>query len=106
MLSVIIRPADQIARRAVVMASIAFRASLEVTAHRRALELSNAILPWHKTHGVDIELDPIERVLLETPVGQLEQEQQSDAFWAGEAAALFCWTLGLAKKPPRSAIAD
>jgi len=90
------RQPQQVAKRALILGAIAFRSSLEVTDHPRVVEISQRLLPWLTELGCGDELDPIERELLETPLGQLSDSQRIDANWAGEEAALFCWMLTLA----------
>src|SRR6516164_6283290 len=94
----IARTPIQIAQRAVLMGSMTLRASLEVTRHPRAVELTGQILPWLEQHGIGPELHPIEREVLATPYGQLRREQQTDASWSCEGAAVFCWAIGLTDK--------
>jgi hypothetical protein len=89
------RTPQQVAKRALILGSIAFRSSLEVTDHPRVIEISQRLLPWLTEMECEDELDPIEREVLATPVGQLSDSQSIDANWAGEAAALFCWMLKL-----------
>lgn len=90
------REPQQVAKRALILGTIAFRASLEVTEHPRVVEISERLLPWLSEVECQDELDPIERELLETPLGELSDSQALDANWAGEAATLFCWMLKLA----------
>ncbi|HUG92234.1 MAG TPA: DUF4272 domain-containing protein [Planctomycetaceae bacterium] len=100
------REAQQVAKRAVILGAIAFRASLEVTEHPRVVELSGRLLPWLREVGCDDELDPFERELLATPLGQLSDGQRIDANWAGEAGTFFCWALNLAAPLDVAAPAD
>jgi hypothetical protein len=90
-----LRRPEQVVQRALILGAISFRASLEVTDHPRVVELSLKLLPWLHDLGCDGELDPIERELLATPLGQLTDTLKIDANWAGEQAAFFCWTLKL-----------
>ncbi|HVJ80008.1 MAG TPA: DUF4272 domain-containing protein [Planctomycetia bacterium] len=92
------RNSRQVAGRALILGAIAFRSSLEVTDHPRVAEISQRLLHWLEEMGCGEELDPLERELLATPFGQLSDGQTTDANWAGEAAAFFCWMLDLA--PP------
>lgn len=100
------RTATQLARRAVVMGAVAFRASVERSNDRRAPEITEWILPWLEKMGVAEDIDPIELRLLETPYKRLDKTQSIDANWSGEGAAIFCWALGTVDKPPRLAPAD
>jgi hypothetical protein len=90
---VVKREPQQVARRALVLGAVAFRASLEVTDHPRVVELSQRLLPWLTEVGCENELDPIEREELATPLGQLSDSQRGDVNWAGEQAAFFGWML-------------
>lgn len=100
------REPQRVAKRALILGAIAFRSSLEVTDHLRAVELSLQMLPWLSEVGCEDELDPIERELLATPLGQLSDSQRIDANWAGEAATFFCWTLNLVEPPEAASPAN
>jgi len=91
----ITREPQQVARRAIVLGAIAMRGSLEITNHPRTFEAAARLLPWLGDVGCDAEIDPIEREELATPLGGLSPSQKADVNWAGEAAAFFCWTIGL-----------
>jgi hypothetical protein len=93
------RTPAEILRRAIVMTSVAFRASLEVTADTRCEELSRQVLPWLEEHGMASDIDPIERELLATVFGQLDASQHTDANWSGEGANIMFWALGLLAQP-------
>ena len=71
------------------------RGSLELTDHPRTFEAAARLLPWLGDVGFDAEIDPIEREELTTPLGGLSPSQKTDVNWGGEAAAFFCWTIGL-----------
>jgi hypothetical protein len=90
----------------VILGTIAFRSSLEVTNDPRVPGFSRRLLPWLGEVGCDDELDPIERELLATPLGQLSDSQSIDARWAGEGASFYCWTLKLLDPPAMTAPAD
>ncbi|HJS09124.1 MAG TPA: DUF4272 domain-containing protein [Pirellulales bacterium] len=100
------RSAQQVARRAVVMTTLAFRASLEVTDHRRSEELSDRLLNWLEDEGIAGELDPIEREILQAPYRKLHKTQLTDATLAGEGACFFAWTIGLGDPLPNCESAD
>lgn len=100
------REPRQIAKRALVLGTLAFRASLEVTDHPRVLEISKQLLPWLRQIGCADELDPIEKEELATPLGGLSRSQKADVNWAGEGAMLFCWMLKLVGSLEDAAIAD
>ena len=91
----ITRQPQQIAQRAIVLGAMAMRGSLELTDHPRTAEASARLLPWLREVDCDGEIDRIEREELMTPLGGLSPSQRIDVNWAGEAAAFFCWALGL-----------
>src|SRR6476620_3156482 len=94
------RTSAEVLRRAIVMTSVASRASLEVTAHPRSQEISDRLLPWLESHGMASDIDPIERDLLATKFGALEASQETDGHWSGEGAVVMCWALHLTAQPP------
>lgn len=100
------RGPKQVAKRALVATCLSFRASLEATEHPCSTSLSASILPWLTTHGLADELDPIEREILQTPYGQLRDDQIADANWSGEAAWVFAWAIGVVEQPPEIELVD
>jgi len=100
------RSAQQVAKRAIVMTTLAFRASLEVTDHSRSEEISGRLLNWLQRHAIADELDLIEREILEAPYRKMHQSQLTDATLAGEGACLFAWAIGLGDPLPKRESAD
>ncbi len=101
------REPQQVAKRALILGAVAFRASLEVTDHPCVIEVSQKLLPWLSDMGCEDALDPIERELLATPFGELSDSQKMDANWAaGEAAWFFCWMLDRAEPLDETKAAD
>lgn len=94
-----LREPTQVARRAIILTTIAFRGSLETMRQFRAVELSVELLPWLREIGIDDELDPIERAELETACGRLSPAQRLDTRVAGEAASFLIWTLNRGERP-------
>jgi hypothetical protein len=92
---IVCREPLQIAKRALVLGTLAFRSFLEVTEHPRVVEISQQLLPWLQRIGCADELDSIEQEELATPLGNLSDSQRIDVNWAGEAAMFFCWILNL-----------
>jgi hypothetical protein len=103
---IIERKPRQIAKRAIVLGTLAFRASLEVTDHPRVLEISKQLLPWLHRIGCADELDPIEERELATPPGGLGNSEKIDVNWASEAAMFFCWMLNLVESLEDAALTD
>ena len=100
------RTAQEVAKRALAMGAVAFRATLEVTDHPRTREIAKQIPQWLDKLSISDALDPIERNILRTPYGQLDRSQRLDTNWSGEGAALFGWTLRICEKPPQFKAAD
>jgi hypothetical protein len=100
------RTSAEVLRRAIVMTSVAFRASLEATTHPRSYEISQRLLPWLETLGMASDIDPIEHDLLATALGKLHASQKTDANWSGEGAVVMCWALHLTAQPPHNEFVD
>ncbi len=93
-----IRTAREVAERVIVMATLASRASLEVTDHPRSDEISERLLGWLEQYDLAGTLDPIEREILATPRGTLTTSQRIDATLAEEGACFFAWCIS--RGPP------
>lgn len=100
------RTAQQVASRAVVMTTMAFRASLEVTDHSRIEEIATLLFGWLQDQGLASELDPIEREILESPYGTLHKSQLTDAMLASEGASICSWAVAKSSPPPESDSSD
>ena len=100
------RTSAEVLRRATVMTSVAFRASLEATPHPRSQQLSQRLLPWLETLGMASDIDPIEHDLLATAFGKLQASQKTDANWSGEGANVMSWALHLTAQPPYHEFVD
>lgn len=98
---VMVRPAPEIAARAIICGALGFRASLEVTDHPRARELSSRLLPWLAEQGLAYQIEPFHREILEAECGQLPPSHRTEAYWRGESAALLGWTIHLFDIPDR-----
>jgi hypothetical protein len=93
------RPAYEVAAQAIICGALGFRASLEVTEHRRTEELSARLLSWLEDLGVGAQIEPYHREILETPHGKLPRDFQTEANWRGESAAVFGWSIFLFDTP-------
>jgi len=96
-----VRTADEIAAQAIICGALGFRASIEVTQHPRTNEFCTRLLPWLEEVEVGSRIDPYHREILETPHGRLSPESQREAYWRGEAAAVYGWAILLFDKPHR-----
>ena len=86
--------ATRVARRALVLASIACRGSIESDAGKHgAEELGRSILPWLSEVGAESELEPRERELIDKPVGKLDRESAINGTWKSEGLVVLAWAL-------------
>ncbi|MFC4158344.1 DUF4272 domain-containing protein [Chitinimonas lacunae] len=87
--------AGRVAQRALVMSALVCRAFLEREADEPGSAATVAqLLPWLERLGIADELEPQERALLETPLGELSQEDQVNGTWQVEGLAVLAWALG------------
>jgi hypothetical protein len=94
-----IRSPREIASRAMVNGALGFRASLEVTFHPRATEISSRLLPWLEQLGLAGEIEPLHREILGTAHGQLSPRDRTEAYWRGEGAAVLGWAMEVLDAP-------
>ncbi|MCB9636890.1 MAG: DUF4272 domain-containing protein [Sandaracinus sp.] len=94
--------AERVARRALVLLSVACRALLEDDAGtKNAGEAERArkeLAEW--AQSLDGELEEIEHLTLHTPIGMLPQRARIDGVWRGEGAAVLLWALGARELAP------
>ena len=100
--------AARVARRALVVAALAWRAHLEsrrtpagaaAVAHARACE-------WARRHRLLEEMEPEELHLFEAVPGTLGEIEALNLGWAVEGAAVLAWALGKAPLPPHDSPVD
>jgi hypothetical protein len=89
---------ERVARRAIVMSAVVHRAFMEYYA--KDLQNEPAIkeechkaFTWLERLDVLDELEPQERAILETPLGELTARQTSDCSRQGEGLAVLAWAL-------------
>lgn len=95
----ITRTPHQVAKRTLILATLAYRGSLEATDLAGAAEMARRLPGYLEELAISDDLDPTERDELATPLGNLSGSQRIDLNWAGEASAFFAWTLDLAPRP-------
>jgi hypothetical protein len=100
------RTSQQVAERAIVMTTLAFRSSLEVTDHPRSIELTNRLLGWLESYRLDFSLEPTQREILAAPRGTLTRSQMSEAVWCAEEAGWLAWAIGHGEPLPTLEPAD
>jgi len=92
--------AIRVARRALVLASVACRGSIESDAGKLgAEELRQRILPWLVELGTDIELESHERELIAQPLGKLDRKNAINATWKSEGLVVLAWALRFGELP-------
>ena len=94
--------AERVAARAYVLAAVAARGLLDMNlmqGNSPAYRLDE-LQEWFGSLGIDDELEPEERKILETPEQQLPQQDVINSVWCLEALAVLAWALRLADLPP------
>lgn len=92
--------AERVARRALCLAAVACRGSLERdAAHPQAEQFRQQIWVWAHSLGLEAELEADEAGVLQTELGRLQQRHQNDAAWSAEAVATLAWALGTIERP-------
>ena len=91
----------RIARRALCLAAVWFRAALErEDGTPESLEDSRQeFLEWVVGVGIGGELEPVEKNLLEQPIGTGDAQELMRAEWAVEAAGVLAWVVGAYELP-------
>jgi hypothetical protein len=94
--------AERVARRALALAAVAARATLELDAPQ--LEDPEAdrarLLEWLGSLDIGSELEPDEWKVLQRPVGGIERQDHINAMWRVEGLAVVAWALHLYELPP------
>jgi hypothetical protein len=86
--------ADQVARRAFVLAAMVLRSGLEGSAGDSGAEARRVeMLRWLDTAGVTAALEPEELEILRAPLGTLTEQQQKNAGWRSEGLGVLAWAL-------------
>lgn len=99
--------AQRVAARALALAAMVCRSSLEADAgNTNAESVRGDVVAWIESVGVDAELEDPERTFLRAPLGTLPRQAVINASWQGEGMAVLAWALGRADLPPTNAIVD
>lgn len=88
-------PPLRVAKRALAMCAVVCRSFLEdgEDAHEEEEELRLQSLEWINALNIGDELEPQEKLLLETPVGSLTDEQRLPYTWQSEGLGVLAWAL-------------
>ena len=103
----------RVARRALLLAAMAWRASLPSQQPlvspeflREAKTRQASLLAWLSAQGIAEEAEPDEWAYLVAPLEPSQSGQDIDLSWAIEAAAILGWALGRQRLPPYEAKVD
>ncbi|HJZ92023.1 MAG TPA: DUF4272 domain-containing protein [Gemmataceae bacterium] len=97
-------PARRVAARALVLAAVVGRASVEMNLRDTHSEssgpVSDQVLARLKRLGLTSELEPEERAFLSAPLGRVDPVLVTNAAWRGEGLAVLAWALNRLALPP------
>lgn len=92
--------AERVVRRALALALVTFRGVVEIDAADPAAgELWREARAWFHGLGIEDELEPEERRVVEAPLGSLPMETTIDITWRAEALVMLAWALGAVELP-------
>jgi hypothetical protein len=84
----------RVARRAMVLALVMYRAALEQFPGKAKFESLHGRIPaWIEQLGLDAELELKERDFLNAPLGQADEKVTISAVWQNEGLAVLAWAL-------------
>jgi Domain of unknown function (DUF4272) len=90
----------RVAARALVLACVCGRGLIERHEGEEEMEkLQSLMLPWLDRLDIATELEDAERELLETPLGELFDQDKINAGWRSEGMVVLAWSLGKAALP-------
>lgn len=93
--------AVRVARRALALTAVTFRAVLERELDNpEAQPTYQELLAWVDAIGIQDELEPDEWQVLQRPLGRLEQQDQVNGTWRLEGLVVLAWALGRSEIPP------
>lgn len=99
--------AGRVMARAMVLATVACRGSIEQDAGSDEAEALREDLPaWLEHAGALREAEPGELALLNSPLGAVAPQAAIDASWRGEGLAVLAWALGRFELPPHDTLVD
>jgi hypothetical protein len=92
--------AERVAARALVLSAISCRGAIESDFEKPGAEvLRQQILPWLEGIGLNDELEPNERALLQIPLGKLGSRDALNSLWRCEGLVVLAWALKWAELP-------
>jgi hypothetical protein len=96
----------RVLHRAWALCALASRARLEGLPAAMAGARAATIVGWMRSRGVEAELEPDERELLEAAPGELARDARVDASWRGDGAGVLAWALGVTPQPDYQVATD
>src|SRR5260370_18653032 len=85
---------ERVARRAMVLALVMYRAALEQFPGKAKFESLHSRIPgWIERLALDAELEIKERDFLNAPLGQADEKVLVNADWRNEGLAVLAWAL-------------
>ena len=97
--------ASRVAHRALVLGALSARASLEGDEGGDREERRRWLVGRVAELGLGPELEPEERDVLATPVGELSDKRTIELSWRSEGLAVLAWALGLRELPSHDQLA-
>ena len=102
--------AKRVAARAMALAAVSARGLMELNASEqdagnRLEESRKQAITWCAQIGVDGELEESERLILHTPIGELNERQHLDSIWRFESLAVLLWALQQSELPAYDEVA-
>jgi hypothetical protein len=92
---------ERVARRALALTAVTARAILEQdTENPEAAGTYRDLLAWVRDLGLDDEFEPDEWVVLQRPLGRLDQRGQVNSTWRLEGLVVLAWALRRFEIPP------
>jgi hypothetical protein len=92
--------AEQVARRAIVLATISCRGVVELDpAREEAARFWTRVADWWSRLGLDDELEPAEADLMAAAFGAAPRQELVNASWRSEALGVLAWALQRAELP-------
>jgi hypothetical protein len=98
--------AERVLRRSLVLAAVVARGFLERGAIPEEVGDLGRLLWWLELHGLWDEVEPEERALLRTGLGQAERQDVVNATWRSEGLAVLSWALGWTELPAHDVSVD
>lgn len=86
--------ASRVLRRALALSSVAVRSFAESGDRADSEEMLAKMRRWLRETGIEDELEPQERAVVATPLGQLDLKLAVNGSWRSEGLYVLAWALG------------